>query len=108
VIYFSSNVFRSAGVTSDVLASAGVGLVNVIATLVAGSVIDKLGRKPLLIGSFTGMAASMLLLAVRVKTEKRKNEKNEGPYGPVGRYHGLRRTKVGLWIPRTGGVVLAH
>jgi len=63
VIYFSSNVFRSAGVTSDVLASAGVGLVNVLATITASSVIDRLGRKPLLITSFTGMAASMLLLA---------------------------------------------
>ena len=25
-----------------------------------------------------------------------------------GRYHGLRRTKVGAWMPRTVGVVLTH
>mmetsp|Transcript_24521 Transcript_24521/g.33814 ORF Transcript_24521/g.33814 Transcript_24521/m.33814 type:complete len:554 (+) Transcript_24521:139-1800(+) len=64
VIYFSSSVFRAAGVQSDVLASAGVGLVNVIATVAAGGVIDRLGRKPLLVASFSGMAVSMLLLAM--------------------------------------------
>jgi MFS family permease len=65
VVYFSSTVFKAAGVTSDVLASAGVGLVNVLATVAAGAMLDKLGRKPLLMGSFAGMAACMLLLAVR-------------------------------------------
>ena len=29
-------------------------------------------------------------------------------YGLVGLCHGLRRTKVGAWIPRMVGVVLAH
>jgi MFS family permease len=51
-------------VTSDVLASAGVGLVNVLATVAAGTMLDKLGRKPLLMGSFAGMAVCMLVLAV--------------------------------------------
>ncbi|CAK9204961.1 unnamed protein product [Sphagnum jensenii] len=64
VVYFSTNVFRSAGIASDVAASALVGAANVIGTAVASSLMDKQGRKKLLITSFTGMAASMLLLSL--------------------------------------------
>jgi len=63
VVYFSSSVFREAGVVNDVAASAAVALVNVLATVLSGSVIDKLGRKPLMTGSLIGMAVSMLTLA---------------------------------------------
>ncbi|CAM6057598.1 unnamed protein product [Sphagnum tenellum] len=64
VVYFSTNVFRSAGIASDVAASALVGAANVIGTAVASSLMDKQGRKKLLITSFAGMAASMLLLSL--------------------------------------------
>ncbi|KAK1423478.1 hypothetical protein QVD17_18781 [Tagetes erecta] len=64
VVYYSTSVFRSAGVTSDVAASALVGAANVFGTIIASSLMDKKGRKSLLITSFTGMAASMLLLSL--------------------------------------------
>jgi len=64
VVYFSTNVFRSAGIASDVAASALVGAANVIGTAVASSLMDKQGRKKLLMASFSGMAASMLVLAL--------------------------------------------
>lgn len=64
VVYYSTNVFRSAGIHSDVAASALVGASNVIGTAVASSLMDKQGRKSLLITSFSGMAASMLLLSL--------------------------------------------
>lgn len=64
VVYYSTNVFRSAGISSDVLASAFVGAANVFGTTIASSLMDKKGRKSLLITSFTGMAASMLLLSL--------------------------------------------
>jgi MFS family permease len=64
VVYFSTNVFRSAGIASDVAASALVGAANVIGTAVASSLMDKQGRKKLLMTSFAGMAASMLLLSL--------------------------------------------
>ncbi|URE44866.1 hypothetical protein MUK42_25186 [Musa troglodytarum] len=57
-------VFRSAGISSDVAASALVGASNVFGTIIASSLMDKRGRKSLLITSFTGMAASMLLLSL--------------------------------------------
>lgn len=56
VVFFSNAVFKAAGVQSEVLASSGVALVNVLGTLVAARVVDQAGRKPLLLGSFTGSA----------------------------------------------------
>ncbi|KAG6500792.1 hypothetical protein ZIOFF_040647 [Zingiber officinale] len=64
VVYYSTSVFRSAGIASDVAASALVGASNVFGTAVASSLMDKRGRKSLLITSFSGMAASMLLLSL--------------------------------------------
>ncbi|KAH0983481.1 hypothetical protein GBA52_010658 [Prunus armeniaca] len=64
VVYYSTSVFRSAGITSDVAASALVGAANVFGTAVASSLMDRQGRKSLLLISFGGMAASMLLLSL--------------------------------------------
>ncbi|KAH7682581.1 Sugar/inositol transporter protein [Dioscorea alata] len=64
VVYYSTSVFRSAGIASDVAASAFVGAANVFGTAIASSLMDKQGRKSLLITSFAGMAASMLLLSL--------------------------------------------
>lgn len=64
VVYYSTSVFRSAGIASDVAASALVGAANVVGTAIASSLMDRQGRKSLLITSFSGMAASMLLLSL--------------------------------------------
>ncbi|XP_074376211.1 plastidic glucose transporter 4-like isoform X2 [Apium graveolens] len=64
VVYFSTPVFRSAGIASDVAASALVGASNVIGSTAASFLMDKKGRKSLLITSFAGMAASMFLLSL--------------------------------------------
>ncbi|GBG63779.1 hypothetical protein CBR_g39323 [Chara braunii] len=64
VVYYSSAVFRKVGIVSDVAASALVGATNVVGTAIASFLMDKQGRKKLLIGSFAGMALSMLVLAV--------------------------------------------
>ncbi|XP_065848331.1 plastidic glucose transporter 4 [Euphorbia lathyris] len=64
VVYYSTAVFRSVGIASDVAASALVGAANVFGTTIASSLMDKQGRKSLLITSFCGMAASMLLLSL--------------------------------------------
>lgn len=64
VVYYSTSVFRSAGIASDVAASALVGASNVFGTCIASSLMDRQGRKSLLMTSFAGMAASMLLLSL--------------------------------------------
>ncbi|KAL5976864.1 hypothetical protein ACLOJK_021199 [Asimina triloba] len=60
VFYFSSAVFNSVGVPSDV-ANACVGLSNFVGSMIAMILMDKVGRKVLLLGSFLGMAVAMYL-----------------------------------------------
>lgn len=62
VFYFSSTVFKSAGVPSD-LANICVGFANLSGSIVAMLLMDKLGRKVLLFGSFLSMAVTMGLQA---------------------------------------------
>lgn len=62
VFYFSSTVFKSVGVPSD-SANTCVGIANLLGSISAMILVDRLGRKVLLIGSFSGMASAMFLQA---------------------------------------------
>jgi SP family galactose:H+ symporter-like MFS transporter len=67
VIYYAPTIFKFAGLASAsaaILASVGVGVVNVVFTLVAMQLIDKVGRRPLLLGSLAGMAVGLFLLGL--------------------------------------------
>nr|GLL18177.1 sugar transporter ERD6-like 6 isoform X1 [Ipomoea trifida] len=64
VIFYSSNIFQSAGISSSNAATCGVGAIQVIATAIATWLVDKTGRRILLIVSSTGMAVSLLLISV--------------------------------------------
>ncbi|KAF7843365.1 putative plastidic glucose transporter 3 [Senna tora] len=63
VFYFSSTVFKSFGVPSA-LANTCVGICNLVGSILAMIMMDKLGRKVLLLGSFLGMAVSMGLQVI--------------------------------------------
>jgi sugar porter (SP) family MFS transporter len=66
VIYFAPTIFQSAGMSSaatSILATAGVGAVNVIMTLVSIRLIDRLGRRQLLYWSLGGMALTLFVLS---------------------------------------------
>ncbi|KAM3297872.1 hypothetical protein ACQJBY_039698 [Aegilops geniculata] len=63
VFYFSSTVFRSVGVPSS-LANICMGIANLLGSIIAMLLMDKLGRKMLLVGSFFFMAFSMGLQAI--------------------------------------------
>jgi sugar porter (SP) family MFS transporter len=66
VIYFAPTIFQSAGLSSaatSILATAGVGAVNVIMTIVSIRLIDRLGRRVLLFWSLGGMAVTLLVLS---------------------------------------------
>ncbi|GMI92739.1 hypothetical protein like AT1G67300 [Hibiscus trionum] len=67
VFYFSSSVFKSAGVPSDV-ANALIGVANLSGSIVAMLLMDKLGRKPLLLWSFFGMTMAMVLQVAAANT----------------------------------------
>ena len=60
------SIFQSASLSSaatSILATAGVGAVNVIMTIVSIRLIDRLGRRQLLFWSLGGMAVTLLVLS---------------------------------------------
>lgn len=66
VIYYAPTIFRTAGFQSAaaaILATTGIGIVNVALTVIALRVIDRVGRRPLLLTSLIGMAVSLCLFA---------------------------------------------
>ncbi len=67
VIYYAPSIFKFAGLSSAstaILASVGVGVVNVVLTVVATQLIDRVGRRPLLLVSLAGMAFSLFVLGL--------------------------------------------
>ncbi|KAE8714140.1 putative plastidic glucose transporter 2 [Hibiscus syriacus] len=67
VFYFSSSVFKSAGVPSDV-ANVLIGVANLSGSIIAMLLMDKLGRKLLLLWSFFGMTMAMVLQVAAANT----------------------------------------
>ncbi|KAK9788826.1 hypothetical protein WJX73_001137 [Symbiochloris irregularis] len=63
VILYSSQVFAMAGLSSPVIGSIIVGLIQVVATLAAAALMDRAGRRLLLLISHLGMGACLFILA---------------------------------------------
>jgi len=67
VIYYAPTIFGFAGfasASSAILATTGVGIVNVLMTIVSIKLIDKVGRRPLLIAGLIGMVVSLSALGL--------------------------------------------
>ncbi len=65
IIYYAPTIFQLAGFGSaaqSILATAGVGLVNVLLTVLAVRLLDRTGRRPLLLVGIAGMIASLAAL----------------------------------------------
>ncbi|KAF8850764.1 general substrate transporter [Acephala macrosclerotiorum] len=70
IIYYASVIFQSLGLTSStisLLASGVIGIINV-ATIPAIYVIDRVGRKPLMMAGSAGMEICELVIGVIVAT----------------------------------------
>jgi sugar porter (SP) family MFS transporter len=66
VIYFAPQIFQASGLSSAsaaILATAGIGLVNVLVTGLAIWLVDRVGRRPLLLCGLAGMGVSLCVLA---------------------------------------------
>ncbi|KAL5557298.1 hypothetical protein UlMin_039534 [Ulmus minor] len=64
VLFYSSNIFASAGISSSNVAACGLGAIQVLATAVTTWLVDKSGRRLLLIISSVGMTVSLIVVAV--------------------------------------------
>ena len=66
VIYYSTKIFSMAGfnsATTSTLATVGVGVINMLSTLIAVRYLDRWGRKPTLYVGLVGIAASLATIA---------------------------------------------
>jgi len=67
IIYYAPTIFQMAGfqnIAGSILATVGIGIVNVLATVFAIFYLDKLGRRPLLLIGLLGMFFSLLGLSL--------------------------------------------
>jgi SP family galactose:H+ symporter-like MFS transporter len=65
VIYYAPKIIQSAGISSAsgaILTTAGIGLVNVLMTIVSMWLIDRIGRRPLLLTGIAGMIVTLTVL----------------------------------------------
>ena len=65
VFFYAPMIFEKSGIGTNAafMQAALVGLVNLVFTVVAMALIDRFGRRPLLVFGLSGIAACMLLLA---------------------------------------------
>lgn len=67
IIYYAPQIFQRAGLdsaTTALAATIGIGAINVLSTLIAIWLVDRIGRKPLLLAGLAGMIASLFVLGV--------------------------------------------
>lgn len=67
IIYYAPTILQTAGfqgASSAILATMGIGVVNVLFTVIALPLIDRWGRRPLLMLGLTGMFISLALLSL--------------------------------------------
>jgi MFS transporter, SP family, arabinose:H+ symporter len=75
ILYYSNHIFASAGFssTSAALQSVAIGLVNLLATFLGMALIDRLGRKTLLLIGAVGMAIALGGVATIFYTQQHQN-----------------------------------
>jgi sugar porter (SP) family MFS transporter len=67
IIYYGPQIFSLAGITSNknaIFATLLVAITNVLATVIALLLVDRLGRKPLLYAGIGGMTVSLFVLSL--------------------------------------------
>jgi sugar porter (SP) family MFS transporter len=72
IMYYAPMIFAKTGIGLDtaLMQTIAVGGINFLFTIVAIRYIDKIGRRPLLIGGTIGMAAALIMLAAAFYFER--------------------------------------
>ena len=66
ILYYAPTILEMSGFGSDttaILATMGIGVIFVLFTIIALPLIDRLGRRPLLLAGLVGMTISLALMA---------------------------------------------
>ena len=88
IIYYAPTIFQLAGfhsATASILATIGVGVVNVLLTIVAIQLVDRIGRRKLLLTGLVGMIVALAVLGLAFAL-------------PVARQHTAAITVIGLIV----------
>ncbi len=66
IIYYAPTTLTNVGFakTSAIYANLIIGVINVLMTVIAIRIVDRVGRKPMLLGGVAGMAGSLLVLGI--------------------------------------------
>ena len=92
VYFYATSIFKQTGIGTNAAFSSGVLLsgTSVVFTLVAMYLIDRMGRRPLLLIGIAGIAASLLLCAYGFKQATYRLDAND-----IASIEGLDQTKLG-------------
>jgi sugar porter (SP) family MFS transporter len=72
VIYYAPSIFASVGLGSEstqILATVGVGLVNMLTTVLAMWLVEKIGRRKLLYIGFAGTAITLVVISMSTQLQ---------------------------------------
>jgi sugar porter (SP) family MFS transporter len=66
ILYYAPVIFREVGMgeTGPIIATVGLGTINVVATVLAMWLVDRVGRRPLLLWGLAPMAISLVVMSV--------------------------------------------
>ena len=70
IIFYAPTIFSKAGLgeATSILGTVGIGTINVLVTIIAVFIADKVNRKKLLVTGNVGMVASLLVMAILIWT----------------------------------------
>jgi sugar porter (SP) family MFS transporter len=92
IFYYSTTLWQAVGFSENdsFIASVINALINVVSTIVAILIVDKVGRKPMLLGGSAGMVVTLAIMAIAfsqsvltVGADGSESPSLPGPWGPI-------------------------
>ncbi|WOK95647.1 sugar transporter ERD6-like 4 [Canna indica] len=80
ILFYASNIFKAAGLTNGNLATLGLGAIQVVATGITTWLLDRAGRRILLIISTVTMTLSLLVVSVAFFLEGAYSPESDAHY----------------------------